>query len=206
MKPNHSSLTLLLAAALLGLTAARAAETPPAPLAGPTGLLGQTYADLTYSYIDRDHTSSHTDGYHFEGSEPVNANLDGLLLYDWMQSGSGSRQQSLAAALRAFCPATPWGKPYVEGSAGYTWAKVGGVKDNSFLWGAEAGVEFQTATAVTVTPYVKYTDAPSLASGSAWNIGARANYWVNSKWAITGGIARDDHHQTSFTIGTNFRY
>jgi hypothetical protein len=68
------------------------------------------------------------------------------------------------------------------------------------------GTEFQVAPKVTVTPYVRYQDAPDISSGGTWNFGVKANYWVNTQWAVTGGINYDDDHDTQYTIGTNFRF
>ncbi len=66
--------------------------------------------------------------------------------------------------------------------------------------------ELQLAPAVTVTPFAEYADAPDLAGSGAFNFGVRANYWVDSQWAVTAGIERDDDQNTSFTVGTNFRF
>jgi len=62
------------------------------------------------------------------------------------------------------------------------------------------------APAVTVTPYVEYADAPDLASSGTWNFGAKANYWIDSQWAVSAGIAANDNHDTKYTVGTNFRF
>ncbi|HKB57540.1 MAG TPA: hypothetical protein VKC51_08110 [Lacunisphaera sp.] len=207
MKHNNIPKTLILAAAMsLGLAASAVAADTPVPVSGNMGLLGQTYADLTYSYINLDASSSHADDYHFEYNQPLNAGFDGVLAYDWTQTGSFAKQQSILAALRAFNTSFKWGKPYVEAGGGYAWNKVAGVKDNSFLWEVTVGAEFQVAPAVTVTPFVQYLDAPDLASRSTWNYGVNANYWIDSQWAVTGGISRNDNQDTAFTVGTNFRF
>ncbi len=207
MKNNNILKTLIFAAAVsLGLAASVRADDTPVPVSGNMGLLGQTYAGLTYSYINLDASSSHTDNYHFDYNQPLNAGFDGALTYDWTQTGSFAKQQSILAVLRAFSTSFKWGKPYVEAGGGFTWAKVAGVKDNSFLWEVTAGAEFQVAPAVTVTPFVQYLDAPDLASRSTWNFGVKANYWIDSQWSVTGGISRNDNQDTAFTVGTNFRF
>ena len=43
-------------------------------------------------------------------------------------------------------------------------------------------------------------------SRSTWNYGVKANYWIDSQWAVTGGISRNDNRDTAFTVGTNFRF
>ena len=203
---------ILSAVAALGLAPSAFAggdepNTPASvPASGTPGLLGQTYAGLTYSYVDLNRSSSHADDYHFDYNESLKSGLDGVLSYDWTQSNSQTKQQSLRAGLRAFSAAYVWGKPYVEAGAGYTWEKVAGVKDNSFLWQAGLGVEFQAAPAVTVTPFIRYSDAPSLSQRDKWDFGVKANYWVDRQWAVTAGLVRDDHQNMTYTVGTNFRF
>jgi hypothetical protein len=197
---------LLIAAAALGLPAFADDSPLPAPAVSTTGLLGQHYAGLTYRYINPDNSPSHTDDYRIEFNEPLNTGLDGVLSYDFLQTGAPAKQQEIAGALRAFSPAYGWGKPYVEAGGGYAWNRVGGMKDNSFLWEVAAGAEFLVGPAITVTPFVQYKGTPDLARRSLWDFGVKANYWVTSQWAITGGLDRDDHQDTGFTVGTNFRF
>ena len=207
---------MLLASALalaLGV-AARADDGPSAdklmPVSGSQGLLGQKYGTLTYDYVNLDGASTHADSYTLSSNQPLAFGLDGVLGYNFTQWGTGGgarvNQNTLNGALRAFSTSYNWGKPYVEAGAGYTWVRASGAKDNSFVWEAAAGVEFQVAPRATVTPFVQYTDAPDLAGGSKTNFGAKANYWIDSQWSVTAGLARDNHQNTAFTVGTNFRF
>jgi hypothetical protein len=209
MKQNVILQSLLLAAAAFGLAgAARAADGMSAatvPPSGTMGLLGQTYAGLTYSYGDLDNSSSHRDDYRIEFNEALNANLDGLLSYDYIQAGS-LKQNAIEFALRTYSTSFSWGKPYVEGGGGYVWERFNGGTDNSLIWHAAVGVEFQVAPAFTVTPFVKYQDTPSLSQRDEWDYGVKANYWVDSQWALTAGVARSNHQDMTYTIGTNFRF
>lgn len=221
MKQNLSLKTLLLAAALAsGLAATARADdsvpgqaAPPAAAASAAGdlsLLGQSYATLTYGYIDLDDTSVHADRYAFEVNQPLAYGLDGVFGYDYAQTGAiaGSRlkQQTLTAGLRAFSAAWSWGKPFVEAGVGYAWNRFAGNDDDSFLWGFGAGVEFLVLPRASVTPYVQYADAPDLASEGTWNFGVRGSYWIDRNWAVTAGFARDDEQNSEFTVGTNFRF
>jgi hypothetical protein len=217
MKQNNLLKNLLIsAAAALSLATFARADVPLAdqqPLESTTavgqGLLGQQYASLTYSYIDLD-APVHADNFSFGFNQPLNTGLDAVFSYDWTQTGlfAGDRlnQQSVTAGLRAFSNAYAWGKPYVEAGGGFAWQRGYGNSDNSFVWGVGVGAEFQLAPAVTVTPFVKYDDAPDFAGSGAFTYGVKANYWVDSQWSVTGGISRDDDQNTSFTIGTNFRF
>jgi hypothetical protein len=206
---------LITAAAALGLAAFARADVPPdqESLQSTTpvgqGLLGQQYASLTYTYIDLD-APTHADDYTFGFNQPLSAGLDAIFSYDYTQTGrvAGSRasENDLLAGLRAFSNHYAWGKPYVEASAGYAWQRVAGVKDNSFTWGVGVGAEFQVAPAFTVTPSVKYADAPDLAGSGTWTYGVKANYWIDSQWSVTAGVSRNDNQENAFTVGTNFRF
>lgn len=211
MKQNNILKTVILAAAVsLGLAASVRADDTPVPVSGNMGLLGQTYASLTYSYLNLDSSPTNADSYSFDYNQSLNTGLDGVLSYNFTQTGlvAGSRlnQQSIGGALRAFSTAHTWGKPYVEAGVGYAWTKFAGSRDNSIVWSVAVGAELQVAPAFTVTPFVSYVDAPDLASKGTWNFGAKANYWMNSQWAITAGLSRNDDRDTAFTIGTNFRF
>lgn len=207
---------LLTAVASLGLAVCAQADIPldsPYPEATtPTGqgLLGQTYASLTYSYVDLDSSPTHADNFAFGYNQPLKANLDAVFNYDWAQThlvgGSRVDVQDVTAGLRAFYTDVSWGKPYVEADVGYAWLRGPGGHDNSVLWAVAVGAELQLAPALTVTPYVQYADAPSLAGSGTWNFGVKANYWVDSQWAVTVGLARDDDQNMAFTVGTNFRF
>jgi hypothetical protein len=207
MKQTTIRQSLILTVAVLGLTAAaRAADSTPVPASAPTGLLGQTYAALTYSYLDLGHTSAHADNAQFEINQSLSAGFDGILTYDFTHFSSASKQQVLALGLRAFSGAYAWGKPYVEAGAGYTWESLPGARDNSLIWDVAVGAEFQAAPALTFTPFVKYQGTPSLVRRDQWDFGVKANYWVDAQWALTVGVDRDSHQNTGFTVGTNFRF
>lgn len=211
MKTKPTILCLLTVASLgLAAPAFAGGDDPgvPAPVVRPVtqSLLGQEYASLTYRYLDLDGAAGHADNYRFDFNEPLKLGLDGLLGFDWTDASDANRAFSLTTGLRAYSENFAWGKPYAEGGVGYTWAKTAGVKDDSFLWRLEAGAEFQAAPAVTVTPFVRYEDAPSLSRSGRWDFGVRASYWVDRQWAVTVGLDRDDDQNTGFMVGTNFRF
>jgi len=180
------------------------------PVTSSKGRLGQVYATLAYDYIDLDGPATHADSYTLSSNQPLAFGLDGVLGYSFTRWGTGSggraNQNTLNGALRAFSTSYNWGKPYVEAGAGYTWVRAAGTKDNSVLWEVAAGVELQVAPRTTVTPFVQFSGTPNLAGGNKWNFGAKANYWIDSQWSVTAGLARNDQHDTAFTVGTNFRY
>jgi hypothetical protein len=206
----HPLLPALAAALLLAVVARAGGLDQPAPTFVGQGLLGQAYGTLTYSYTDLGGTTAHGDNYLLELTQPLAFGLDGVLGYEFAQTGvvagTRDRQQTINAVLRAFSTSQNWGKPYVEAGGGYAWGRFAGTKDNSFVWQVAAGAEFQAAPALTVTPYVRYVDAPDLPGGGVWHFGVKGNYWVDAQWAVTAGFERTDDHDSRFTVGTNFRF
>lgn len=212
MKNTTVLKSLVISAALsLGLTGfAQPADAAPSLTSDGQGLLGQNYASLTYSYVNLDGVSAHGDTYSLSLNQPLRAGLDGLLGYDYSQSGVilGSRvkEHALGAGLRAFSTSFGRAKPYIEAGAGYVWQKYGSFEDDSFFWQVSGGAEFQLAPAFTITPYLQYLDAPDISEDGVVNYGVKTNYWVNSEWAVTVGVARDDDKNMTYTLGTNFRF
>jgi len=102
-----------------------------------------------------------------------------------------ARQQTISASAIAFSPGLSWGRPYIGVGAGWIWAKNPGVRNNSFLYGLQTGVELQATNELSITPYLSYTDASSLHVDNKWSYGVKANYWLTSQWGLTGGISRD---------------
>jgi opacity protein-like surface antigen len=219
MKLNIALKSLLLVAtAAFGLAAsARADDSPPAAAAAAPastanslGLLGQTYAGLTYSYVHLDSSPVNADNYGFEYNQPLNTGFDAVFNYDWTQSGlvAGDRahEQNLSAALRAFSPSQSWGKPYVEAGVGYDRLKFAGARDHSYNWIAGAGIEFQATNELTITPFIRYTRATGYADHDLAVYGVKANYWVTKQWAVTAGVDRNDSQDMSYRIGANVRF
>lgn len=181
---------------------------PPAELT--TGLLGQTYAGLTYSYLNLDASSIDADSYGFEYNQPIKPGFDAVFNYDWVQSepfaGERAHEQQLSATLRAFFAPGGWGRPYVEAGAGYDWLKFAGIKDNSFLWIAGAGIEFQSFSQLTVTPFVRYERATGYDDADGVSYGVKANYWITRQWALTGAVSRNDDKDMTYKVGVNLSF
>jgi hypothetical protein len=208
--------TLLIAVAALGLTGAAFAQNTgvsvptPAPEAR-RGLLGQTYVSLGYGYTDLTSTTVNVQGLRFEYNQPLNTGFDLKLGYTSGRSSlfAGdlrSTQQSFDASAIAFIPETNWGRPYFEVGAGWLWTKDAGVKDNSFLYHLETGVEYQLTSALSLTPYFGYVDAPSIEVNNHWNYGVKANYWLNDQWGVSAGLGRDNQRDMTYSAGVNFRF
>lgn len=206
---------LLVGAVSLGLAASvRASEGPTTASAAPSapslGLLGQTYAGLSYSYLHLDSSPVNADNYGFEYNQPLNTGFDAVFNYDWTQPGllAGDRahEQNLSAALRAFSTSLTWGKPYIEAGVGYDWMKFAGAKDHSYNWIAGTGIEFQATKDLTITPFVRCTRATGYSDHDLVVYGVKANYWVTKQLAVTAGIDRNDSQDMSYRIGMNVRF
>ena len=211
LKPLLVAVTLSLSLAGLARADDILPGEKPAPITGNMSLLGQSFATLDYTRINLDDTSVNADSYSLEVNTPLSFGFDGIVGYDYTRSGAfaGSRvtQHTVWGALRAFSNSFNWGKPYVEAGIGHVWSRFAGARDNSLLWEVGAGAEFQVSQRATVTPYVQYLDTPDLAgTDGTWNFGVKGSYWLDSHWAVTAGIERDDEQNTAFTVGTNFRY
>ncbi len=222
MKNHVSTKTLLLAAAFaFGLgSAAMAADdtTPPAPVAKAPpaqtdnghGLLGQNYAGLSYGYLDLHGTSVSARGYGFTINQNLSESFDALLEYTDQNSsklaGGRINQRMFDLGVRAFTTTRGF-KPYVEAGLGWEWAKAPlGYKANSPAYFVGTGVEFQVAHDLSVTPFVRYTDATKHSIGHEVDYGVKANYWLSEHVGLTAAISRDNSRDMQYSLGVSFRY
>jgi len=209
---------VLLAAAALSLAATAPAQStgaaPPAPASGPgtgTGLLGQTYTSLGYGYTDLAGTAVNQQSLRFEYNQPLNTGFDLKLGYTGARTSlfagtARNSQQAFDANAVAFIPETNWGRPYFSVGAGWIWTKTAGARDNSFLYRLETGVEYQVTSALALTPWVAYVDAPSIPVNNRWNYGVKANYWLTHSWGLSAGLGRDNKTDMTYSAGVNFRF
>lgn len=214
MKNSNTLNSLLLTAAVaLGLAAPARAQTTvapePAPVTRSSGLLGQTYAGLSYAFVDLDDSGVDASRSTLSFNQAVRDGLDSTLDYEYARTdrilGSRLTQHSLLIGARAFTNYNGI-KPYAEAGIGWAWQKFAGASDNSFAWAASVGAEFELAPAFTVAPFVRYTDLAKGSNNDAWEFGAKANYWLNEKWSVLGALSRDDDSNMSYRLGVNFRY
>jgi opacity protein-like surface antigen len=213
---NYTNLKsiVLVAAASLGLASSSFAQTTvpatePAPVARPSGLLGQNYAALSYGFLDLDDSGVDANSVSLGFNQAIRDGLDSMLEYDYTRTdrilGSRLTQHSVLIGARAFTNYNGI-KPYAEAGVGWVWQKFGGASDNSFAWGAGVGAEFELAPAFTLTPFVRYTDITEGSNNDAWEYGLKTNYWLTEKLALSGGISRDDDSNMLYRVGVNFRY
>ena len=208
---------VFLSVAVLGLALSASAQSsdasPPAPTPAPasgTGLLGQTYAGLTYTYTDIPNTSLNNQGLRFQYNEPVSTGLDALFTYEGDRSArfdsTRNTFEQVGAAAVAYLPEFARAKPFVLFGAGWIWTHAWGVANNSFAGQIGTGVEFRLSSPFVLTPYVTYTDAKVFAGRHRWNYGVKANYWLSDHWGVTATVDRDNHQDTGYGAGVNFRF
>jgi hypothetical protein len=206
---------MLAAAAAFGLAASASAQgtgsTGSTSSAIGTGLLGQSYVGINYGYTDQHSTPvSNLQGINLEYNQPLNTGFDlNLGLGDAWSSrfgGTRTRMQDLNANAIAFLPDLTWGRPFIGVGAGWEWTKTSNVRDNSFVYKLDTGVEFQVTKELSLTPLVSFTDTTSFHTDNKWAYGVKANYWITSQWAVSAAVMRDNMVNTTYSVGANFRF
>jgi hypothetical protein len=175
---------------------------------GDFGLIGQNYYTLNFGYVH------HVDGppavfhrYGFVANKPLAPGYDIGLEYDWLTGsafGLHARQQELMVPLTAYLPMA-WGRPFVEGSAGWVWQKTAGTSIDSFTYVLGAGFELQVRPSLVVTPLITYQEAPHL-HDHVWNYGVKGTYRVTREWGVSLGAQIDEDHDLEYTAGVNFHF
>jgi hypothetical protein len=227
---------LILAGLICAQTAtygqAASTYTPPTPspatsLADNPGILGQSYADLHYSWVNFRGGDVDANGYiaGFSGNAPVARGLDVGLGYNYYRENNhrnpfnGSqfdvRYHQVATHATFFSPMRGM-KPFVSGLLGYQWSR-GDIQsfrtyDNEWVWGASAGAEIPLGR-IALTPRVSYTDTMHANSVGTWHYGAEAHHWFTEK---VGGYLDATFHEPrhnragpdawTYTAGVRFRF
>lgn len=218
MNTKNITKTVLLAAtcALWGSVAALAADDPAVVSVAvdqdpvPRGALGQNTAALGFSYIDADDSGIDANAINLTLNQGLRTGLDTLLEYNYLRSentGFGDIvEHKFNFGGRAYTNFHGF-RPFVDGGIGWTWLKAPlGLSDNSFLWFASIGAEFQATADLTITPMIRFWDATSYTDGDTWEYGVKANYWVNEKLGVTAKVIRADSESTEYGLGINYRF
>lgn len=211
MKQSYPFTKLILAAAFaLGFAAAlRADET-----SAPAGLLGQRYAALGLGAIDLHDTSVDVRSYRLAYNQNVSAGVDARLELDYLRSQRtnsvlfGHQRYTDRDALLGARAFTVRGlaTPYAEAGAGWTWFKLAGWREDSFVWFAGVGAEFAVNARFVATPYVRYTDRVDDFRGHNWNYGVRANFALTAQVALTAALDRNNDQDMEYQLGLAWRF
>ena len=239
MKKNMNQLALALAALLLaGMSQAQTAPTNTSAFSSssretPTlrdnpGVLGHTYADLSYSWVDF-HRDSGLDADGFiaglNGNSPIARGIDLGLGYNYYRENNhrnpftgtpyDARYHEVATRATFYTPTSGNMKPFVSGGVGYQWSR-GDLQalrtfDHEWTWMASGGVEAIMGS-IVLTPRVSYVDTMRSHSIGSWQYGAQVHHWFSEK---TGGYLdatfRDPlngggRESWTYTAGMRFRF
>ncbi len=202
--------------AILGLAASAAAQStntagqPEPAVDTGRGLLGQRYFDLGYRYTDVHDSPMDLQALRLDYNQPLAPGFDVNLGYTGARSseveGLRQTQQSVDFNAVGYMSGYGYGRPYLSAGAGWLWVRTGGDKANSFLYQFETGVEWSATKALSLTPFVKYIDAPSIHLNNHWNYGLKANYWLNDRWGVNAVVALDNKVDASYGVGLALRF
>lgn len=193
-------------------TTAPAATTTTTDSTTGTGLLGSRYFGAGYDYLAINGSGpNHAHGFELVYNQPVTAYLDLGADYDWARARyAGERLTQEVAEVNATAYTNlEWGRPFVLASAGWAWARGGGVSDDSFLYKLGVGVEFPVAKAFAISPYVNYARATGWNQNEA-DFGVKAEYRLTKEIGVYGRVQFDsvEHSpdQTEYAIGLNYHF
>lgn len=210
---------ILTAATSLGLALSASAQssdvstsTTTVPTDSGWGLIGSNYTSVNFRYKDLDSgPPSASRGVGVQFNQAVRDGFDFQLNYDWNRASTYNarftdQDLNLGGTLYS---RLAWGKPFVQALAGWEWARGGGASDNSFAYTLGAGVEFQVAQAIAITPYVNFVRATGF-NRSEFDPGVKATYRINRQWGVTAGIEYDAIRHTKdatlYTAGVNYHF
>ncbi len=210
--------TVVLAAAALLLAAPSHAQTTPwsgAPrpsIRDNPGTLGQTYADLNYSWVDY-HRDAGVDADGFiaglGANSPITSGLDLGLGYNYYRenhhrnpfnnSTYDARYHGLGSGLTWYAP-TGRMKPFLSGGLGYQWSR-GDLQslrtyDHEWTWNAGGGVQLALGT-FSLTPRLAYSDTWRSGSIGQWHYGAEAHHWFSEQ---VGGYVDATFHDPRHSV------
>lgn len=173
-------------------------------------LLGQTYSAAEFGYTHHVESAPRAlRRYGFVSSRPLveAQNVDAAFRYNYTRGsafGVSGHQHDLAMSFTGYLPLAQV-KPFVRGDLGWAWTKVGGVKDDSFVYLVGVGVEVPLAPRLALTPFLNFEEARQF-HDRVWSAGGRLSYRVNRGWGATFAVQADDEHNIEYTFGVLRRF
>ncbi|MGH8020034.1 MAG: hypothetical protein ACREIA_17500 [Opitutaceae bacterium] len=175
------------------------------------GILGERSLAATYDYaiIDEEGIDD-ARGLSLVYRQPVATGVDIDAGYSFLDSGVEGIDIDghEAFATGTFYVTNQASKPYAR--AGLIWveAEAGDFSEDDFGYMAEAGIEWQPNAALTLVPYVRWTDGfddDDVADGT-FSGGLLADYAFNSKWSAVARGELDDDSDAGLSLGARFRF
>jgi len=98
-------------------------------------------------------------------------------------------------------------KPYARVGLVWAEAKGSGFSEDDIGYIAEAGVEIQPLTALTVAPYVRWTDGlDNDVIDGTFSGGALADYALNASWSVQSRAELDDDSEGGISFGARLHF
>lgn len=233
-----NKLALALAGLVLAGTAyAQTAATtttavPTSTAAGATrldtpGVLGNSFVDFNYSWVDFHEDRIDADGFiaGVSGNTPVAPGLDVGLGYSYFRennhrnpfnNSSFDARSHLLATSATLYGQGPGLKPFVSAAVGYQWSR-GDLQsfrtyDDQWVWGASVGAEFPLGR-FALTPRISYSNTfDDGTDGGEWSYGGEAHHWFTER---VGGYLDATFHEPrarfapdywTYTAGVRLRF
>jgi len=175
------------------------------------GYLGETYTGVDLGYTH--HVQGPPDVLHRYGFISSRAmpeefrDVDGAFKYNYTRGsapGLDFSQHDVAMALTGYRRLDRV-TPYLEGDAGWSWAKTDGTHRNSFLYLVGAGAEIAPVPRASITPFFNYGETARFHS-RVWHYGAKAGYRFERSWSASFTLQFDDPHNVEFAAGVQRRF
>jgi hypothetical protein len=206
---------LFVAGASFGQTTANTAPMTGASIRDNPGILGHSFTDVNYSWVDfsRDQGVD-ADGYiaGITGNLPIARGFDLGLGYNYFRENGhrnpftgtdyDARYHQLNTSGALYAPMAGM-KPFVAAGLGYQWSRGDFQRlrtfDEMWLWNAGAGVEIPLGM-FSLTPRVTYSDAFDDNGVGIWRYGGQVHHWFNERM---GGYLDATFHESRGNFRAN---
>lgn len=188
-------------------TATSPAYSSPAPsIRDNPGVLGHSYLDFNYTWVDFNEDNASPRGYiaGLSANMPLQRGLDVGLGYNYFRENNHRnpfnnspfdvRAHQLTTNATYWLPSAGV-KPFVTGAVGYKW-NHGDLQsfrtyDDTWVWAAGVGAEIPLGL-FSLTPRISYSnDFHGHYAPGVWHYGAQAHHWFNEKF---GGYLDAAYH------------
>lgn len=232
MKTMHrlafGAAALLLTGASFAQSTSPAIVTSEASIVDNPGLLGRSYLDFNYSWVDFNEDIGRPRGFiaGLSANTAVSRGLDVGLGYSYFRENNHRnpftgtdfdvRSHQLATAATFFGNYMGSGvKPFISGAIGYQWSRGDlqsfRIDDDDWAWGASAGAEVPLGR-FALTPRISYSDDFHGNTKGMWSYGGELHHWFSEKMGGYADVTFHEPRETfapdywTYTAGLRFRF